>query len=253
MSRAPETGDDEDGPVPVGRRSYEQFAGEYAAAAPTKPHNALYERPATRSLIGDVRGLTILDAGCGPGINACALAEGGALVHAFDVTPAMVDLARERCRGLPVEIRPGDLAEPLEWLRDRTFDLVLCALALDYVADLRTAFREFGRVTKPGGALVFSMGHPMRDWMDPRTRGGGSYFETRLFGLEWSGFGEARPYVESFRRPLSAILNPLAAGGWALERVIEPEPLPAMRDVAPETYAELSREPAFLCIRALRR
>jgi ubiquinone/menaquinone biosynthesis C-methylase UbiE len=239
--------------VPIGRRSYAQFAAQYAAAAPTKPHNALYERPATLTLVGDVRGLTVLDAGCGPGINSALLAQQGAVVHAFDVTPAMVDLALERCRGLPVEVRAGDLARPLDWLRDNTFDLVLCALALDYVAELGPVFGEFRRVTRPGGALVFSMAHPMRDWMDPRTHGTGTYFETRLFGMYWSGFAEARPYVESYRRPLSAILNPLAQEGWALDRLIEPDPLPQMEQVAPTLYAELAKEPAFLCARATNR
>jgi SAM-dependent methyltransferase len=252
MSHAPLI-DAEPSPTPIGRRSYEQFAARYAAAAPTKPHNALYERPATLALVGDVRGLAVLDAGCGPGINSSSLAERGAVVRAFDVTPAMVDLARERCRGLPVDVREGDLARPLAWLADSTFDLVLCALALDYVADLGHVFHEFRRVTRPGGVLVFSMAHPMRDWMDPRTRGTGTYFETRLYGMHWSGFGEVRPYVESYRRPLSAILDPLARGGWALDRLIEPEPMPQMERVAPELYAELSKEPAFLCARAIRR
>ena len=252
MSHAPRS-DAAEGPLPVGRRSYAQFAAQYAAAAPTKPHNALYERPATLALAGDVRGLAVLDAGCGPGINSASLAGQGAAVHAFDVTPAMVDLAAERCRGLPVEVRAGDVARPLDWLADEAFDLVLCALVLDYVADLAPVFREFRRVTRPGGALVFSLGHPMRDWMDPRTHGAGTYFETRLFGLRWSGFGEARPYVESYRRPLSAILNPLAEGGWTLDRLIEPEPAPEMAQLAPELHAELSRAPAFLCIRAIRR
>jgi len=253
MTMSDAQADGADSPVPVGQRSFAQFATEYAAAAPTKAHNALYERPATLTLVGDTTGRSVLDAGCGPGINSCTLARQGARVHAFDVTPTMVDLARERCRGLPVDVRLGDVARPLDWLSDGTFDLVLCALTLDYVADLGPVFREFRRVTTPGGVLVFSMAHPMRDWMDPRTHGTGTYFDTQLFGLHWSGFGDVRPYVESYRRPLSAILNPLSEGGWALDRLIEPEPLPQMRQAAPALHAELSKEPAFLCIRAVRR
>ncbi|RAB23419.1 SAM-dependent methyltransferase, partial [Burkholderia multivorans] len=41
-----------------GRRAYAEFAQRYADIAPTKPHNALYERPATLALLGDVAGLT---------------------------------------------------------------------------------------------------------------------------------------------------------------------------------------------------
>lgn len=244
--------DSPDNDAPVGLRSYAPFARAYAEAAPTKPHNALYERPATLALVGAVEGLHVLDAGCGPGINSAALARQGAVVRAFDVTPAMVDLARERCRDLPVDIRLGDLARPLDWIEDGAVDLVLCALALDYVADLAPVFAELARVTRRGGALVFSMAHPLRDWADERTHGAGTYFDTALFALPWSGFGEARPVVEAYRRPLGAILDPLARAGWALERFVEPRPLPEMAERAPGTFAELSRAPAFLCVRAVR-
>lgn len=233
-----------------GRRAYASFAQRYADIAPTKAHNALYERPATMALIGDVDGLTVLDAGCGPGIGSAHLAGHGATVHAFDVTPEMVALARTRCAGLPVDVREGDLEAPLAWLPDASVDKVLCSLALDYVRDLAPTLREFRRVARPGGTLVFSMAHPMRDWMDERTRGDGTYFDTSRFGFHWSGFGEPRPYVEAWRRPLADILNAVADGGWRLDRFVEPTPLPEMKAVSERLHAELSLAPAFLCIRA---
>jgi SAM-dependent methyltransferase len=176
----------------------------------------------------------------------------GATVQGVDVTPEMLDLARRRCAGLPVELTLGDLAQPLHWLSDRSFDRVLCALALDYVEPLDRAFGEFSRVARPGCVLVFSMSHSMRDWMDERTHGDRSYHETNRFGMHWGGFGEPRPYVESYRRPLAAILNPLAAAGWSLERIVEPRPQEEMRAVAEKDYLELTRSPAFICVRARR-
>jgi ubiquinone/menaquinone biosynthesis C-methylase UbiE len=155
----------------LGLAAYAEFADRYASVAPTKAHNALYERPATIALVGDVSGLRILDAGCGPGIFSEIFARNGATVHAFDITPRMVELARIRCAGLPVTLAEGNLAEPLNWLQDASFDKIVCALALDYVADLAPVFKEFRRVASPGATLVFSMSHPMRDWMDERTHG----------------------------------------------------------------------------------
>jgi hypothetical protein len=96
------------------------------------------------------------------------------------------------------------------------------------------------------------MSHPMRDWMDARTHGGRGYYEPNRFGMYWSGFGEPRPYVESYRRPLAAILNPLATAGWSLDRIVEPGPQEEMRAVAEKLYQELERSPAFICIRASR-
>jgi 2-polyprenyl-6-hydroxyphenyl methylase/3-demethylubiquinone-9 3-methyltransferase len=65
----------------IGGTAYSEFAERYAAIAPTKAHNALYERPATMSLLGEVCGLQVLDAGCGPGICSEYLARGGATVR----------------------------------------------------------------------------------------------------------------------------------------------------------------------------
>ncbi len=237
---------------PLGQRNYEQFAERYAAAAPTKPHNALYERPATLSLLpADLTGMRVLDAGCGPGIYAEELARRGASVHAFDVTPAMVDLARQRTAGLDVEVRAGNLEAPLSWLADERFDLVLCPLVLDYIESWEPVFAEFHRVARHGATLVFSAGHPMADW---RLFGGDDkhYRQTEACGMPWTGFGEPAPVVHGFRRSFEQFLSPLIAAGWRLDRVLEPRPVEAMRDANPRLHEHLSRMPCFLCVRALR-
>lgn len=238
--------------TPIAKPAYAAFADRYDALAPTKPHNALYERPASLALVGDVAGLDILDAGCGSGICTEKLARAGGHIRAFDVTPEMTALARARCAGLDVDIQEGDMSKPLDWIADGRVDGVLCSLALDYVKNLQPVFAEFHRVTRPGGWLVFSMGHPMRDWTDVRTRGQKTYFETNRWGMYWGGFGEPNPYVESYRRPLGDILNGLSGTGWTLDRFVEPLPVAEMQTVDPRHFAELSLAPAFICVRARR-
>ncbi|VVD66458.1 methylase [Pandoraea morbifera] len=234
----------------MGRTAYASFAERYAQIAVTKPHNALYERPATRALLGSVDGLHVLDAGCGPGINSAWLVEQGATVHGIDVTPEMIALARRRCEGMNAKFDIQDLGTRFETLADDSFDAIVSALALDYVEDLVPTFREFARVARPGATLVWSMGHPMRDWLDERTRRNRPYFDTTKFGMYWSGFGEPKPYVESFRRPLADILNAAAGAGWQFERMVEPLPQPEMKAVDRRLYDELSQVPAFMCLRA---
>ena len=124
------------------------------------------------------------------------------------------------------------------------------SLAFDYVEDLQPVLEEFRRVSRPEATLVFSMARPMRDWMDERTRGETTYFYTARFGFYWSGFGEPKPYVEAYRRPLSDIFNGLTASGWSQNRVVEPRPMVEMREASERLYAELSRAPTFICIRA---
>lgn len=55
---------------PIALEAYETLADAYAEAIDTKPHNAYYERPATLSLLPEVAGKRVLDAGCGPGAYA---------------------------------------------------------------------------------------------------------------------------------------------------------------------------------------
>ena len=71
---------------PIALDAYETLAESYAARVDTKPHNAYYERPATLSLLPQVKGKRVLDAGCGPGVYAEWLVEHGAEVVAFDVS-----------------------------------------------------------------------------------------------------------------------------------------------------------------------
>jgi 2-polyprenyl-6-hydroxyphenyl methylase/3-demethylubiquinone-9 3-methyltransferase len=234
----------------IGLAAYSTFARRYSDEAVTRPHNALYERPASLELIGDVTGMSVLDAGCGPGLCSAYLARNGGRVSAFDVTPEMVSIARARCVGLPVEVVEADLRDPLHWIDDHTVDKVLCSLVLDYVLELLPIFCEFKRVTRAGGTLVFSMAHPMCDWIDARRRGGGTYFDCTKFGLLWNGYGHPKPYVEAYRRPLAVTLNALTESGWTLDRFVEPLPQPQMKDFAPGLYDELSFSPAFMCIRA---
>ena len=238
---------------PLGQSNYEQFADRYAERAEVNAFNARYERPATLSLLPDVRGLRVLDAGCGPGIYAEWLCDRGAELLAIDVTPEMVDLTRKRV-GERATVRRADLGEPLDFCQDGSFDLVVCPLVLDYLGNWAPVFAEFARVLAPGGTLVFSSGHPFADFLFCRDRLGldVNYFDVELFEARWGGFGEPRPLVRSFRRSLSDILNPLARAGFVLDTILEPRPIAGFEELDADSYARLLREPGFLCVRARR-
>ena len=234
--------------IPIALNAYETLAERYAALVDVKPHNAFYERPATLSLLPEVKGKRVLDAGCGPGVYSEWLIGRGADVVALDVSPKMVRLAQERLNN-KVYVLQADLNQPLDFLQDTSFDIVLSALALDYVKDWGKIFQEFYRVLRLPGHLIFSVGHPFADFTLP---GAENYFDTELLEYEWKGFGI--PVVMPFyRRPLNALINPLLEAGFALERVLEPTPTEELRYKDPEDYEKLSRQPGFLCLRAVKR
>ena|SRR5687767_7191032 len=231
---------------PIAFDAYEALAEAYAAAVDTKPHNAYYERPATLSLLPEVGGRRVLDAGCGPGVYSEWLSARGAEVVSVDASPKMVELARRRL-GAAADVRLADLSRPLTFLDGSSFDLVLSPLVLDYVEDWRATFAEFYRVLRPGGHMVFSAAHPLFDYLYFKSD---VYFGTELVGVEWRGFEGVRVRMPSFRRPLGEMLNPLLEAGFRLERVLEPKPTEEFKRADPEDYEELSRKPCFLCVRA---
>jgi SAM-dependent methyltransferase len=231
---------------PIAYDAYEALAEAYASAVETKPHNAYYERPATLSLLPEVAGRRVLDAGCGPGVYSEWLVGRGAEVTAVDASPKMVELARRRL-GTTAEVRLADLGRPLAFLGDSSFDVVLSPLVLEYVADWRHTFAEFYRILRPAGWLVCSVTHPLFDYLYFKSD---DYFRTELVSVEWRGFEGVRVRMPSFRRPLGETINPLLEAGFRLERILEPRPTEEFREADPKHYEELSRRPAFLCISA---
>jgi len=238
--------------LPLGERNYQGFARRYAEYAEDKAHNAHYERPNTLLLLPDIQGKRILDAGCGPGIYAEELLQRGAELTAVDVTPEFVDITKERLGDRATVLR-ADLGQPLIFAGDGAFEGILATLVLDYLVEWGPTFREFHRVLKPGGWLLFSCGHPLGDWLwlkHKLPQYAESYFDTRQFTAEWHGFGEQLVPITAYRRPLAAMLNPLVEAGLQLERIHEAKPTKTFKEREPEEYDELMREPGFIAILA---
>jgi ubiquinone/menaquinone biosynthesis C-methylase UbiE len=117
------------------------------------------EEPLVDRLLGDVRGLTIADIGCGTGRHALRLAAGGANVHALDFSEAMLDRARAKAGASTIIFQTHDLAQPLPFAED-TFDRVVCGLVIDHITDLGGLFREMSRICRSSGYVVISVMHP---------------------------------------------------------------------------------------------
>ena len=230
---------------PVALAAYEALADDFAERAPEKAYNADLERPATRRLLPGVEGTTVLDAGCGPGITTRQLLDDGAArVVGFDVSPRMLDHARQRVDDEATLVR-GDLASPLPF-EDGAFDLVHAALSFTYVRDWDALFAELARVLRPDGRVVFSTQHPLDDAMRLEPD---DYFATEEVAETWHSFGEPVE-MRFFRRPLEATITPILSNGFVLENLVEAKPTERFREKDPETYERVSRNPTFLCVRA---
>jgi SAM-dependent methyltransferase len=227
--------------------AYDLLADAYATQIDTKPHNAYYERPATQSLIGDVQGRIILDAGCGPGAYTAWLTDRGAKVVALDANEKMLSHARKR-NGERATYYCANLEEPLSFLGDLSFDGIVSALAVTYVRDPATLFAELRRILRVGGWFVFSTEHPFFSYGYFKVE---DYFETKQVSCTWTGFGE-KVLMPSYYHSLGTLTEALAGNGFVVERVLEPRPTDEFRTADPEGYRKLCRFPLFICIRAKR-
>ena len=114
-----------------------------------------YEVPHLRRLGGDINGGLALEVGCGRGRGVELILDhlGAGVVHAFDLDPQMIDLARRRLasRGDRVRLWAGD-ATSIE-AENATYDAVVDFGIIHHIPDWRAALTEIFRVLKPGGRL----------------------------------------------------------------------------------------------------
>lgn len=109
---------------------------------------------------GVERAMRVLDVGCGTGVVAITAARLGARVTGIDLTPELLQRARENSRiaGLAIEWLEGDVEElPFE---DAQFDVVVSQFAHMFAPRPKVATFEMLRVLKPGGTIAFSTWPP---------------------------------------------------------------------------------------------
>jgi SAM-dependent methyltransferase len=151
--------------------AYDAIARDYQRTK-SSPVRTAVEGYTLLTLLGDCRGLGILDAGCGDGFYARRLmAAGAARVAGVDVSPAMIELARAGERAEPLGIQYACCA--VEDLPDlfcaAGFDVALASYLLHYAPTeevLRRMCRRLANALVPGGRLVGLTENPDQDPAD---------------------------------------------------------------------------------------
>ncbi|HEY3675263.1 MAG TPA: class I SAM-dependent methyltransferase [Candidatus Tumulicola sp.] len=225
---------------------YGALADEYATHSESSGYNAHYERPAMLELLGDVRGKSILDIGCGGAPLLRILANRGARkLVGIEGSRRLAEIARTRVPD-DVTIYNGEVHEVLAALAsadlpdansdNARFDCVIASLVLHYIDPLEPLLRLIASVLADRGRLLISTNIPERKTSS-----------TYIVEERWSTFNLD---VARYERSEENIRNCLGAAGFDAIRTITPPPLPTMRDIDPRGYARVCMQPAFLFIEA---
>jgi ubiquinone/menaquinone biosynthesis C-methylase UbiE len=198
--------------------------------------------PTAFKMIGKLKGKIVLDLACGEGYNTRILARKGAVVTGIDASEELLDMAiaEERRNRLGITYHRMS-ASHLKSLKDDSFDLVTCFMALHDIANYRGAVAEVSGVLKQGGRFVFSMPHPCFEDMEidgMKVNAAERYFDRIRYPLRWNMQRLTKPFVTvSFHRSLTDYSRALAKNHLLIVRIIEPQPtkkvmqkLPKFRD-----------------------
>jgi cytosine/adenosine deaminase-related metal-dependent hydrolase/SAM-dependent methyltransferase len=157
-------------------------------------------------MLADVRGLDILDVGCGTGRWLQQLAERSPRsLSGVDASPAMLKVAagklNNRC-----DLRLGSCtALPV---RDASADMVLSSFVVSYLDDLDSFACEIDRVARPGATVFLSDMHPDT--------------EASLNWIRWSPAKDSGPRIHGRGWPLQQITGAFEARGFRFVSLLEP-------------------------------
>jgi ubiquinone/menaquinone biosynthesis C-methylase UbiE len=145
-------------------------------------------------------GKSLLEIGCGAGIDLVRFAEGGAACTGVDLSQTAIDLARKNFgnRKLRADLRVAN-GEALDF-PEGTFDVVYAHGVLQYTADAQAMVNEAHRVLKPGGAFI-AMVYNRKGWLNVMSK----WFRVPL---EHEDAPVLNKYtIREFRRMLSGFSN----------------------------------------------
>lgn len=187
--------------------------------------------PVLWKFAGEVKGLSVLDAGCGTGYLSAKLRDRGALGTSIDLSERMIAIARADHPDVDFRV---DSCSELATIDDAHFDLVIANYVLMDTPDLGATMKAFHRVLKPGSAAVLVFSHPCFPQGRATVAGEEAcyywsfpYFEPRkCTDPPWAHFQSEFIW---FHRPLSDYWKAFTAAGFAVVDFEEPR-------ISPDRY-----------------
>ena len=210
--------------------------------------------PNMLTYMGEVKGMKILDLGCGEGGYSRALAKKGANLTSADCSQKAIQYASDLANKENLEIEHYIRnSNDLYGIPDNTFDIVLCSMMLMDCEDFEGTIKEVVRVLKQGGRLFVSVLHPCFDGNHEVGIGRMDYGEDRKVVVmnyfepkEWEAplFGGTIPVIWR-HRTLEDYVKTFHKCGLTIVDMNEPRATDELAKMSP-SMAMLNRIPLFL-------
>jgi len=220
------------------RDAWNQISASYQARQQIQTGSAHYgpfaPPESELQLLGDVNELQILELGCGGGQTSIAFAQQGATVMGVDISDQQLRFARALAAqaGVTVTFVQGD-GSALPNVQTAQWDLIFSTYTLQYVADLSRCLAECRRLLRPGGRLVFSLDHPLRDCFFDAEEEELAPYPTRSYfdntPLRWR-FPDTTVQLRAQHLAIAQWIDLLTINGFLLNRLVEPTPPQAVLD-----------------------
>jgi 2-polyprenyl-3-methyl-5-hydroxy-6-metoxy-1,4-benzoquinol methylase len=216
--------------------------------------------PAHIAMCGEVRGLRVLDLGCGNGYFSRAMAQRGASVVGIDLSAKQIECARRHQVESPegIEYVQMDAALVAERFEPESFDLVTSCMALQDMPEPKAGILGAFRLLCAGGRFVASIPHPFsdlphREWERKADGTKGALKLDRYFDrvpVEFTWPAARMPYAwhsVSIHVPLSDWFRWFLSAGFELVGLEEPVPDERLIARRPE-MEDCARLPYFLLL-----
>jgi ubiquinone/menaquinone biosynthesis C-methylase UbiE len=248
------------------RESWDRAADGYDAAQSSGLDFYRYDffGPAQVAMCGDVRGMRLLDVGCGSGYFAREMATRGARVTGVDISARMIGHAARHAAeaGLEIEHRVGDATQIAAQFAAGTFDMATSCLALQDMPDVPAVLRGVHAVLRPGARFVASITHPCTDtpfrrW--ERDAAGAKrwlcvdrYFDREAMEFAWIRWADPPFSTVGLHATLEDWLGWVLDAGFELRAFREPRPTTEALRARPE-LEDAARMPYYVMLDLVRR
>lgn len=226
---------DEFASVPGMAAAWDRASAEYLARRGDDvgcvSYGALAPDEEVLHLLDDLRGLRVLDFGCGGGHNAIACAKAGAAVVGVDISEKQIAFATRLAK---------DEGITITWLHGGieqvgaagSSDLILAIHVFSYISDLVAALSACRGAMADGGRLVVAVDHPIRTcFWDEEAEDVGPVALRRYDDetpMRWR-FDATKP-MQSFPRMTQTWIDTATGCGLRLVRMVEPLAPPEVQD-----------------------